>query len=65
VDAEVTFLKHSSNRICISHIIGTGGPAIITADAAVRVDHDDPILPFIGGLHGTYGIAYGTFTLIT
>jgi hypothetical protein len=58
-------LKHSSDGIDESDIIRTGCPAIVTANTAVRVNHDDPIFPPISGLHRADGIADGTLAVVT
>jgi hypothetical protein len=65
MNTEITLLNHTGDRVHKSDIIRAGGSTIVTADTAVRVNHDNTIISSISGLHRANGIADGTFALVT
>jgi len=64
MNAEITLLKHASDRVGESDIIGTSGSTIVTADTKMGINHDNTIFTLIGSLHRAYCIADRTLTVV-
>jgi len=63
--AEVAFLDDVVPGADKPHVVGAGGHTVPAADAAVGVDHDDPVFgPLVGGFDGTDGAADGAFAVV-
>src|SRR3990172_6148813 len=64
VKAEGAFLHDFLDGVHVPGVVRTGGHAILAADAAVLVDHDDAVGPAVGRFHGAHAQASGTLAVV-